>query len=52
MYFCYPEVKGMTLEDIREIFMHGFGVQRARELQKEAKLNRKLQKENSQELKV
>jgi len=52
VYFCYPEVKGMTLEDIREIFMHGFGVQRARELQKEAKLNRKLQKENSQELKV
>ncbi|KAK5110312.1 hypothetical protein LTR85_001293 [Meristemomyces frigidus] len=38
VYFCYPEVKGMTLEDIREIFNHGFGVQRARELQKEQKM--------------
>ncbi|GAB7355563.1 hypothetical protein MBLNU459_g6036t1 [Dothideomycetes sp. NU459] len=38
VYFCYPEVKGMTLEDIREIFNHGFGVKRAKELQKEAKL--------------
>lgn len=35
VYFCYPEVKGMTLEDIREVFNHGFGVQRAREIQKE-----------------
>ncbi|EEU47405.1 uncharacterized protein NECHADRAFT_35627 [Fusarium vanettenii 77-13-4] len=41
IYFCYPEVKGMTLEDIREIFQHGFGVQRAREIQKEMKLARK-----------
>lgn len=38
IYFCYPEVKGMTLEDIREVFQHGFGVQRARELQAEMKL--------------
>ena len=54
VYFCYPEVKGMTLEDIREIFQHGFGVQRARELQKEAKLKRKTQREHSgsEELKV
>lgn len=35
VYFCYPEVKGITLEDIREIFMHGFGVEYARQLQKE-----------------
>ena len=41
VYFCYPEVKGMTLEDIREGFQHGFGVARARELQQEAKLKRK-----------
>ncbi|KAH7019462.1 general substrate transporter [Ilyonectria destructans] len=40
IYFCYPEVKGMTLEDIREVFQHGFGVQRAREMQKEMKLAR------------
>lgn len=37
VYFCYPEVKGMTLEDIREIFSHGFGVKKAQELQKAQK---------------
>ncbi|MCJ1474259.1 myo-inositol transporter [Lambiella insularis] len=54
VYFCYPEVKGMTLEDIRDIFQHGFGVQRGRELQKEAKLKRKMmvQAQGSEELKV
>jgi len=45
VYFCYPEVKGMTLEDIREIFKHGFGVKYARQLQKETKLRR--QNENT-----
>ncbi|KAF7552454.1 hypothetical protein G7Z17_g4316 [Cylindrodendrum hubeiense] len=40
IYLCYPEVKGMTLEDIREVFQHGFGVQKAREMQKEMKLHR------------
>ncbi|WYZ38212.1 hypothetical protein EsH8_III_000126 [Colletotrichum jinshuiense] len=40
IYFCYPEVKNMTLEDIREIFSHGFGVQRAREFQKQMKADR------------
>lgn len=39
VYFCYPDVKGMTLEDIREVFKHGFGVKYARELQNEAKRN-------------
>ncbi|KAI0537154.1 general substrate transporter [Xylaria digitata] len=34
--FCFPEVKGMTLEDIRQVFEHGFGVQKAKRLQKEA----------------
>ena len=42
VYFCYPEVKGMTLEDIREVFNHGFGVKYARQVQKEAKQKRKL----------
>lgn len=37
VYFCYPDVKGMTLEDIREVFRHGFGVKYAREKQEEAK---------------
>jgi SP family myo-inositol transporter-like MFS transporter 13 len=43
VYFCYPEVKGMTLEDIREIFKHGFGVKYARELQKEMKAQRQVE---------
>jgi MFS transporter, SP family, solute carrier family 2 (myo-inositol transporter), member 13 len=42
VYFCYPEVKGMTLEDIREIFNHGFGVKYAIQLQKEAKMKHKM----------
>lgn len=42
VYFCYPEVKGMTLEDIREVFQHGFGVKYARNVQKEAKANRQM----------
>jgi SP family myo-inositol transporter-like MFS transporter 13 len=45
IYFAYPEVKGMTLEDIREIFQHSFGVQRARELQKEMAVKRKQEQE-------
>ncbi|KAK7755446.1 hypothetical protein SLS62_002674 [Diatrype stigma] len=38
--FCYPEVKGIPLENIREVFADGFGVQKARRLQAEAKLER------------
>ncbi|KAJ8129027.1 hypothetical protein O1611_g4606 [Lasiodiplodia mahajangana] len=41
IYFCYPEVAGMTLEDIREIFSQGFGVKEAREIQKRMKAERK-----------
>jgi len=44
---CYPEVKGMTLEDIREIFNHGFGVKYARELQKATKQKRRESLANS-----
>ncbi|TKA76957.1 hypothetical protein B0A49_01732 [Cryomyces minteri] len=47
VYFCYPEVKGMTLEDIREIFNHGFGVKYARQLQKQAKLEGKTARNGS-----
>jgi SP family myo-inositol transporter-like MFS transporter 13 len=35
--FCFPEVKGMPLENIREVFQHGFGVRYARRWQKENK---------------
>lgn len=40
---CYPEVKGLPLEDVRQIFEHGFGVKRAKQMQKEAKAKRQLQ---------
>jgi SP family myo-inositol transporter-like MFS transporter 13 len=43
VYFCYPEVKGLTLEDIRQVFEHGFGVQYARSLQKHLKRKRQLE---------
>ncbi|KAF3031858.1 myo-inositol transporter [Didymella keratinophila] len=35
--FCFPEVKGMALENIRQVFEHGFGVRYARRWQKENK---------------
>lgn len=37
VYFCYPEAKGVTLEEISKIFEHGFGVKVANEMQKEKK---------------
>ena len=37
----------MTLEDIREIFKHGFGVKYARQLQKEVALRRKMENTNA-----
>ncbi|KAI5925548.1 general substrate transporter [Camillea tinctor] len=35
--FCYPEVNGIPLEDVRQIFEHGFGVREAKKMQKERK---------------
>lgn len=35
--FCFPEVKGMPLEAIREVFQDGFGVKYARKWQRENK---------------
>jgi SP family myo-inositol transporter-like MFS transporter 13 len=35
--FCFPEVRGMPLENVREVFQHGFGVRYARKWQKENK---------------
>ena len=37
IYYFYPEVTGMTLEDIREVFKPGYGVKYARQTQKDAK---------------
>lgn len=35
--FFYPDVKGMPLEAIREVFRHGFGVQYSKQWQRENK---------------
>jgi SP family myo-inositol transporter-like MFS transporter 13 len=35
--FCFPEVRGMPLENVRQVFEHGFGVRYARRWQKENK---------------
>ncbi|KAF9893192.1 F-actin-capping protein subunit alpha [Aspergillus nanangensis] len=37
IYFFYPEVSGLVLEEIRDVFEHGFGVAYARNLRKERK---------------
>ncbi|KAB8257592.1 general substrate transporter [Aspergillus pseudonomiae] len=37
IYFFYPEVSGLSLEEIKEVFKHGFGVRYARNLRKERK---------------
>lgn len=36
--FFYPEVTDMTLEEIKEVFKHGFGVRYSEKLRKERKL--------------
>jgi SP family myo-inositol transporter-like MFS transporter 13 len=41
--FFYPEVKGMPLESVKQVFANGYGVKVAAQLQKEAKLARKSQ---------
>jgi SP family myo-inositol transporter-like MFS transporter 13 len=45
--FCFPEVKGMPLEAIREVFAHGFGVKYARQWQKENKAFAKMNTQQS-----
>ncbi|CAG9989268.1 unnamed protein product [Clonostachys byssicola] len=35
---CYPEVKGLPLEEVSQVFEHGFGVRRAAQIQKARKL--------------
>lgn len=45
--FCFPEVRGMPLEGIREVFHHGFGVRYARRWQKENKEFAKMNAANS-----
>lgn len=38
VYFCFPEAANMTLEEIRTVFTHGFGVKYAEEWRKQARL--------------
>ncbi|VUC32483.1 unnamed protein product [Clonostachys rosea] len=35
---CYPEVKGLPLEEVSQVFEHGFGVRRAAQIQKARKM--------------
>ncbi|KAL5343541.1 general substrate transporter [Aspergillus crustosus] len=37
IYFFYPEVSGLVLEEVKEVFEHGFGVKYSRNLRKERK---------------
>ncbi|CAK4008843.1 general substrate transporter [Lecanosticta acicola] len=39
--FCYPDVKGMPLEIIRDVFEHGFGLRYSKQWQKEHKHEKK-----------
>ncbi|KAK4888608.1 hypothetical protein LTR27_012503 [Elasticomyces elasticus] len=40
--FCYPDVKGMPLETIREVFNHGFGLRYSKQWQREHKHEKKV----------
>ena len=37
VYFCFPEASNMTLEEVRMVFQHGFGVRYAEEWRKQQK---------------
>lgn len=41
VYFCFPEAANMTLEEIRVVFQHGFGVRYAEEWRAQRKLEAK-----------
>lgn len=41
--FCFPEAANMTLEEVRAVFQHGFGVRYAEEWRKQQKLARQNQ---------
>lgn len=43
--FCYPEAANMTLEEVREVFQHGFGVRYAEEWRKQQKKSQRERKE-------
>ncbi|TEA13156.1 Myo-inositol transporter 1 [Colletotrichum sidae] len=43
--FCYPEAANMTLEEVRVVFEHGFGVRYAEEWRKQRKLEMRERRE-------
>lgn len=43
IYFFYPEVSELGLEEIKEVFQHGFGVKYTRDLRKQRKQRRREQ---------
>ncbi|RDW81916.1 hypothetical protein BP6252_03028 [Coleophoma cylindrospora] len=45
VYFCFPEAANMTLEEVRAVFQHGFGVKYAEEWRTQQKAEVRLQKE-------
>ncbi|KAK9327362.1 general substrate transporter [Lipomyces starkeyi] len=49
VYFCYPEVSGMTLEDIKVLFKDGFGVKESERMAKERRRGMNLENMNALE---
>ncbi|KAI8209224.1 Myo-inositol transporter 1 [Colletotrichum sp. SAR 10_76] len=45
--FCFPEAANMTLEEIRVVFEHGFGVRYAEEWRKQRKLDLQTRREEA-----
>lgn len=36
--FCYPEVAGLSLEEVEEIFKHGFGIKKSQAIRRAHKV--------------
>ncbi|GKT82354.1 myo-inositol transporter [Colletotrichum tofieldiae] len=45
--FCFPEAANMTLEEIRVVFEHGFGVRYAEEWRRQRKIDMQARKEEN-----
>ena len=41
VFFCFPEASNMTLEEVRTVFQHGFGVRYAEQWRNQQKLAKK-----------
>jgi SP family myo-inositol transporter-like MFS transporter 13 len=47
VYFCFPEAANMTLEEVRTVFEHGFGVKYAEAWRKQQKSLKRAQNDNA-----